>query len=800
MSGARPGGRVAVCAILAAAVVHARSPDAAPLLDGAHANFLQTLGGVGAHAVPIIPARYGVQVPFGDALHWRLSDLRALRDRYPGTTFEVAGPLHTLLDTAARAVAHPRAKGVSGPLGRGVIVAVADTGFDLAHADLRSENGATRVLWALDFTVPPRGNFPELETQFGLRNGDGRLVRGAVFDRAAIDEALTSGRSPIGDEEGHGTHVTSLAAGNPPRGPYVGMAPQADLVVVRLAGGAFPDILAEAIERAVAFAFDRAAAERKPCVVNLSVGTDFGPHDGSLAWENAIAEHIGVGRPGRAIVVAAGNGGRVSDGVHQSVALTSRTTAVPFRLGAAQEGTLRVWVTAAPGSTMRLGVRAGPNATTIAPVGDGLTRSEKADGLELGVLRGANAVEDIPRGSSSAIVLVSGRWGAEPPELLLEGAGRAEMWFDAAAFRAQGPAGFRHSVRDGSVAEPAAHPAFIGVGCTVSRPSWTSVTGNGPFFFPRLALDAQGGVALAPARYVHVIDGDVCDFSAAGPSATGVPKPDLVAPGLAIIGAMSSMAPPGTLGSIFTATCATAAGILDSRCLQTGPTHALAFGSSMSAPIVAGAVAMLFEKNALLTQFDVRDLLRASTHKPRGAWWDGPTAGPGELDISSALALESTGPSVCVIDPNASWLTASRSYAPALGDGVTVGLQARCPSGLVASTDGRPIRLEVAAEDGTSIQATRLDARSFAVPAMTGRAGQTVVLRAYLDADPVAPPLVLRVGAGAWDARYGLTLPRGCTMAARGDCEDLRRGGSTPTALFAGLGAFLMARRRRAKT
>lgn len=745
--------------------VEAGAPDASTLLAPENARILESLAGRGARLVPRIPARYRAPMEMADAAHLDRAGLVKLRETYPGTVFEAAGPLHTLLDRAALAVVHPRTRGSLSPSGRGVVVAVADTGFDLAHADLRRADGGTRVRWALDFTQPPRGTFGALEEKFALRNTSGIAVRGAVFDAAMIDEALTSGRSPIDDDEGHGTHVTSLAAGAPPAGAYVGMAPDADLVLIRIAGGAYPDITADAIERAAAFAFDRADAAGRPCVLNLSVGTDFGPHDGSLAWEKALAAHVGDAKPGHAIVVAAGNSGRPSDGVHQALALSSRTVVVPFRLGAATEGTVRVWATAARGSTMRIGVRTSDNRLAVAPLGLGLSMTKNEGGLAMAVLHGPSAVEEIPSESTSAVVLVDGRWRLTPPELLVEGEGRADLWFDAGAFRSQGHAGFVHGVREGSVDEPAVHPSLIAVGCTVSRSSWMSASMHGPFAFPRPELDAAGGEALSPSRLVNLDDGEVCDFSGSGPTSIGVPKPEISAPGLAIAGAMSAMATPGTLGSMFTATCSAPGGVLDSRCLQADRSHGFAFGTSMSAPIVAGAVALLLERDASLTQPRLREVLQRSAHAIRSGNHQPGVAGAGELDIEAALTFLASGPAHCEPDARAGFLSASRAYLPAVGlDGVVVRVQARCADGSVTDAGNVVLRIDARLDDGVAAVVEPRGDAEFAIAPVAQKAGHWLTIRAYAGSRLVAPELVLPVGAGPWDARYGVSLAPSCTM------------------------------------
>src|SRR6185503_18468917 len=106
---------------------------------------------------------------------------------------------------------------------------------------------------------------------------------------------------------GHGTHVLGIAGGDGsatgggvPAYTYAGMAPKADLVVVKT------DMSDTGVLDGVAYVMNRATALGKPAVVNLSLGTLYGPKDGTSPFEAGIAALTG---PGRVIVVAAGNDG-----------------------------------------------------------------------------------------------------------------------------------------------------------------------------------------------------------------------------------------------------------------------------------------------------------------------------------------------------------------------------------------------------------------------------------------------------------------------------------------------------------
>ena len=98
-----------------------------------------------------------------------------------------------------------------------------------------------------------------------------------------------------------------------------GVAPQADLLFVEISAeaapgpSALPAGLGDSVRlvEAVSFVFDTAAA--RPCAVNVSVGSNSGPHDGSSLVERMLDSMAAAG-PNRSIVVAAGNA--FSDGIH----------------------------------------------------------------------------------------------------------------------------------------------------------------------------------------------------------------------------------------------------------------------------------------------------------------------------------------------------------------------------------------------------------------------------------------------------------------------------------------------------
>jgi subtilisin family serine protease len=211
--------------------------------------------------------------------------------------------------------------------GTNVIVAVIDTGIDIFHDSFRKSDGTTRILelWDQSVTSPAHPPPPGL-TQVG-----------AVFNAGHINAGLTAGAPFLSrDTIGHGTHVAGIAAGNGRQddrctfpGAFVGVAPEADLVIVR-GGGAAAD----------AFAWCAAAGARHPMadgrprrgVINFSLGGDLGPHDGtgdlSLLLGPILRPAAGI-PPGLAIVAAAGNEGNYEH--HESGTIPPNgTVTVPF--------------------------------------------------------------------------------------------------------------------------------------------------------------------------------------------------------------------------------------------------------------------------------------------------------------------------------------------------------------------------------------------------------------------------------------------------------------------------------------
>lgn len=173
--------------------------------------------------------------------------------------------------------------------GKGVVVGIVDIGFQWDHVAFRNADGSSRIIaaWNQNDTT---GWAPE-PYQYG-----------SLYE---TEEDLFT--APICDVETHGTHVASIAAGSALNNiPYGGIAHEATLILVEASHDKNGGISNESVIDGIKFIFDYAEMLDMPCVINLSIGGYFGPHDGTSAFDIICDSLQGEGR---LIVGAMGNSG-----------------------------------------------------------------------------------------------------------------------------------------------------------------------------------------------------------------------------------------------------------------------------------------------------------------------------------------------------------------------------------------------------------------------------------------------------------------------------------------------------------
>lgn len=772
-------------------------------------------------------------------LHASPAALVAFADKHPDLPIELAPPLRPLLDKAGRwirtDVAHER-----GATGKGVLVGVADTGLDVTLGDFKDPvTGKSRVAWMLDLSLPPAGIHPQLEAQFCIQNASGACQSGAVLSGADIDRLIAKNATasiPV-DEDGHGTHVTSIAAGNGgAEKKYVGGAPDAQIVFARITRGASESIVNDDVLTGISFLFDRASAMGLPIAANLSLGSDFGPHDGSMAWERAMAAFVGDSQPGRALVVAAGNSGSIAlTPVHQTVHVSSGSTlSVPILTEPVDtHSDVEVWVTMTAGSEISVGLD-GPDGTWVSPVDAGENGSKSASGYQATVANGSAAksacgnvgVYDgcaVPQGSEGAVVVWTATgaagWPAGTYSITLSGEGTADLWVESSSSRPDGSTlGFAYGVREGTINLPATHPGLIAVGCTVNRTGWTSIDDAGLFLPETPGLDPMGGLPEDGGVARFTLGGE-CWFSSAGPNVLGVPKPEIAAPGSFVIGAMSSEAAPGSQESIFTSPdCPplTEAGAPDPRCFQVDTGHAVAEGTSMSAPMVTGAVALILQRDRTLTETELVPILQGGAHFFRsGRLHFEDQGGPGELDVMGSFAVMDamTSPQVALPAPETtddtkkhtggSWMTLSSDLLLADGSTPLVAIfELRSAFGEPADLfEASRLAAFMKVDDFTVDPPPRLVRKgpgvwTFSLLPNPGFGGSRLTVGATFDGAPLVAERTIPIATDPWTASYPSgAAGSGCSVSPGRGALSARGGGAAEVG--GGVLGILLARRRR---
>lgn len=198
---------------------------------------------------------------------------------------EAAQPAKMLMDAARTDTRVNDVHAATAPLetpftGQGTIVGVIDGGVDFTHPDFYAPDGKTLRIKRVWCQADEDGKAPE---KFGYGS---HYTTQEDITAKGTDMAYYS----------HGCHVMGIAAGSDLTSPYHGVAYDADL-----AFSSFKDI-DTGISDAISYIFNYADECNKPAVINMSLGTEMGPHDGSSLRDQLIDELTGEGR----IVVGAG--------------------------------------------------------------------------------------------------------------------------------------------------------------------------------------------------------------------------------------------------------------------------------------------------------------------------------------------------------------------------------------------------------------------------------------------------------------------------------------------------------------
>lgn len=574
--------------------------DGAPLYDAIiYADNPGALAELGIRVGSIVGGFATARLTASDMLS--LSALQSVRYIDPGTILypdnDVSKP-----DIGASLLHSGFLKGTP-YTGKGAIVLVYDTGIDWKHRDFRDPADSTKSrilsIWDQSLTpvageAPPQG-----------------FTKGVEYTKLQIEAEL--GASPPNfvrerDVHGHGTHVMGIAAGNGSSlqtRKYVGVAPEADLIVVKGGDNSFsePDII-----DGLTYAKNKATQYYKPIVVNMSLGGQDGMHDGLSPEEVAVDSFVTT--PGHVVAIAAGNDG---------------------------DKPIHISGTIVPGDSVSITLSLPPYTQTPGPLNDILgfnlgfpsgvsVRAKVISPGGITYIRNANSFGTCPDTSDGLIYLVNepispsgkrvidlevydndtiripkaGTWTLRLSNAT--GSSTFDGWLYAKKL------GTTQVILNGgntskTIAVPGTAKGAITAGSWMTRWSWPSATGVSQNFS---STDHTGNISV---------------FSSVGPTGDNRQKPDLVAPGEGVASSLSSSAPASP-----------------SNILPGGVDQQMS-GTSMATPQVTGSVALLLAAFPSLTASEVKSLLTGT------AMTDGytgsvpnPTWGNGKLDIFRAMA------------------------------------------------------------------------------------------------------------------------------------------------------------------
>ncbi len=529
-------------------------------------DFAARVGDLGGEVVSA-----GPQVLLANIPRARISEL----DGIPGLRrAEQPRRLHAKLDQARGPATRCDVAQTEHPTlrGQGVVVGIVDSGVDWRHRDFRNADGSTRLELFMHAVNDPQTGTDTV----------------TPFSEADLNGALNgAGAVPQGDLNGHGTHCCSIAAGNGLASngqQFRGVAPEATLMGMRT------DTLhdthtIEGIRRI----FD--AAGDRPAVINLSLGSHMGPHDGTSALENVIARETG---PGKIVVVAAGNEAR--DRIHfQGRLVMGQDLDITFTI---RDGVqfLDIWIARGDEADVQV----------IDPDGNAMVPDGTVQTLPGGAFR-ADLREDQFNRDVNLTLAVAGdqmnrRWRLRlTPTAVTQGVVHA--WAQTRDSNRSRNIFMTTSSQRFTIGMPATEERAIAVASFVSR------AGIVPGAFAGPGLSA----------------GQVSPFSSRGPTRHGAQRPDIAAPGQHIVAALAANSDMASSPN------------LAPRRLPGGEYISIQ-GTSMATPFVTGVVALMLQQEPGLYPEEIHQRLRATAQRDgdTSTVWN-PGFGYGKIDVQGLL-------------------------------------------------------------------------------------------------------------------------------------------------------------------
>lgn len=475
--------------------------------------------------------------------------------------------------------------------GKDVIMGVIDFGFDYKHPTFYDTLGnAYRVkkVWEL--------------------NSNGTPPAGYIYGHELADTNAIKAEDTDNPDQTHGTGVAGIAAGSGVGGPgskYRGIAYESDMVFVcvrrdsigpQWMQSGFSDFI-----DGIKYIFDYADAEGKPAVVNISWGSQSGPHDGTTLFNQACDNLSG---PGKIIVMSAGNEGQ--ERIHLSKTFTPSDTLLGTFLLFNPTHYKRTWVdvwgeqgkTFCVNVTLYSGNNAGSSTGTFC-IDDQVhnTHLMAVNGTDSCLIEIITASSEF-NGKPRVILNIFNKSADMVAVTVQSDDGTVHLWNEyyyygytqgyQCSFAGLGFPWATMGNTASTVSDMGAAQSVLLVGAYASKVSYTDIN----------------GISWSYSTYVQAHK--LVPFSSRGPMADGRIKPDITAPGLTLATAFTSYdttyTPTGDNSSQIVA------GYLDpgsGRNYYYGEFT----GTSASSPVAAGIVALMLQAAPTLTPQEVQNIL-----------------------------------------------------------------------------------------------------------------------------------------------------------------------------------------------
>lgn len=398
----------------------------------------------------------------------------------------------------------------------------------------------------------------------------------------------------------HGAHVAGIAAGSRfnASSQYVGVSPNSKLVIVSpiFNFDSFVSTGHSNILDAVKYIFDFAESQGKPAVINMSIGHNIGPHDGSSIFDMACNQLSG---PGRIIVTSAGNNGQLNSTIYKDFTSNPspiRTIANAYVTSDGAYNYLDIWDNSGKDFCIKLGLYKNNNFKFTEAICTDFNsfQNQLVSIADFRVLFKIVSTESDFNGGSRLFINSDVLGGSG--QVILEitsGTGEVFAWHC-------GVGGATSGEFDGN----------SGLGLTSGRDDYqiSEIGGNADSVITVAAYNVKSN--MDNIFGYDIVNSNqsrrIADFSSKGPAANHKMKPDISAPGVAIVSAYNPEFVDNFTNKQTSPVVQTT--VFNGTTFHVGSLS----GTSMSSPFVAGVVALMLSVNPFLGPSDIKQMINST--------------------------------------------------------------------------------------------------------------------------------------------------------------------------------------------